>query len=630
MNETHLGFWDSPLSAQQVALGGNKLAFPRSCGHRLFWMECLADQGNRWVVRGCDVRTFQNMTAENEQTARAIQTLTPEGFSVASKVHEYGGIAYGVAKGCLVWINKSDQAVYRFDGDEHVRLFQDDTWRFGEPVVCENGVVLVAEHAKDDALPKNLLIFLDWHGELRVLHQGEDFYAAPILAPDTSWLVWITWNMPSMPWEQSQLWRADWLPEGTITEPRSIIDLENVAVFQPDFIPEGALHIVDDRRGVGMVTSPNHPDAISRQHAEHSLPLWQLGMRTYAGLGDGEYVMANAQDGVWSLGLVRGGEYVTLDIDGAHVSDPVMVNSGFAALIAPLDSPMQLRYWPLGRCESQFSVMIHAAADPVMPEWAVRPESLNFAGPCGIVQGYFYAPKRIVAEQLPPVIIKSHGGPSGQTDPRFNLKHQFWVSRGFAVFDINYSGSTGFGRAYRERLQRRWGELDVADCIAGLEFLIADGRVAPDKAFISGSSAGGLTTLGCLCASHLFAGGVCAYGVADLENLAAITHKFEACYLNSLVGTLPKDAARYRARSPLYHAAKISAPVLFLQGSKDVVVPPAQTESMVNAIRSRADAPEVEVVYFKGEGHGFRDPQNIVRALEAELEFYQRQLRKLG
>ena len=597
------------VTPEQVISGQNRLAFPRGHGNALYWMERLADEDNRWVVRR---RHLEGKTT--------YETLTPEGYSLASKVHEYGGIAYGVGVQGLVWINRTDQAVYLSKEDKHEKLYQHPDWRFGEPVLCPQGVILIAEQKQPQGFPKNMLVLLNWHGDLSVLHSGADFYAAPTLSPDQTRLLWLTWDMPAQPWQQGSLWHAHFQKEGTLQTPEQLLSADNVALFQPGFTPEGAVTVIEDSSGFGRIALPELSQSLGQEHHEYSLPLWQLGMRSYAPIGKGRFVAARSNGGVWQLVIQDEHKTRTLDmLDDAHVSDPVAVGQGFTALIAPRDGAQQLGYWP--DVDKDHVKIMHQAGDLHEASWVITPESLWFEGPQGAVQGYFYCPETPEGV-LPPVIIKCHGGPSGQTDPALNLKHQFWLGRGFAIFDINYSGSTGFGRHYLERLQGRWGELDSADCIAGLEFLIQTQRIDPKKAFISGSSAGGLTVLNCLCHSDLFAGGVCAYGVADLESLVAITHKFEARYLDGLVGELPKEQETYRARSPLYKAGNIRAPMLFLQGKQDFVVPPEQTRTMIHAIIDEPDAPEVTVQYFDDEGHGFSNPANMLRALELETGFY--------
>ncbi len=612
---------DTILSAEQVISGQNRLAFPRGHGDFLYWMERLADEENRWVVRRRNINTQDDY-----------ETLTPAGFTLASKVHEYGGIAYGVGDEGLVWINKSDQAVYHSFENTHQKLYQHPDWRFGEPLVCKQGVILIAEKKSSVGFPKNMLVFINWNSEVKILHSGADFYAAPALSPDKTQLLWMTWDMPAMPWQQSCLWGADFQADGTIQNAQRLFDQPNVAVFQPDFTPEGEITFVQDSSGFGCITLPEQEQearsgstatgkqkTITQENCEYGLPLWQLGMRTYTATGkQQQFIAARAKNGVWELVRQDPNQELIFCLDDAHVSDPVAVGKGFAALVAPQDGAQQIGYWP--DANSEHTIVLHKAADCHEAPWAVTPESLWFQGASGTVQGYFYCPK--ARDTLPPVIIKCHGGPSGQTDPALNLKHQFWLSRGLAIFDINYSGSTGFGREYLSRLEGQWGALDSADCIAGLEFLIKTKRVDPRKAFISGSSAGGLTVLNCLCHSDLFAGGVCAYGVADLESLVAITHKFEARYLDGLVGTLPEAKAVYQARSPLYKAGKIRAPMLFLQGKEDCVVPPEQTQTMIRAILDQPDAPEVTALYFDDEGHGFSNPDNLLRALQLEAEFY--------
>ena len=642
------GFWPSLLSAEMVAKGKNALSFPLGAGDWLFWQENLADQGNRCVLRGRPIDQNQ-----------PVQQFSADDHALGSRVHEYGGCAYAVAviNGRLVaaYVNKADQALYVCHDLWQARQWQKVFWRehaaLGDIQLCPWGVVFVLEqHVPDSAtMPENMLIFCDWQGHTTSLHRGEDFYAGLQFADDFSCLAFLSWRRPHMPWDQSALWMIAVDADGEFAAAQSVWAQPGVAVFQPMFDGQNRLYYVADTQGFAQLYRYDDGYCLCDQAWEFSLPLWQLGMRVYAVRQDGVIVACAADQGVWRLGylytsLDTQAEWREISLEGAHVAQPVAVGAGFAALIMPPDDDEYIAYFaPESNDEIthakqtelyQARIIAHAqggatpeCSSPPRKPWVIKPTPHHFAGQYGSVQGYWYLPSGL-GDRPPPVIIRCHGGPSGQTDAAYRAKYQYWLSRGFALFDINYSGSTGFGRAYRQRLVQGWGVVDRDDCLDGLRDLLRRGWVDGDHAFISGSSAGGLTALNCLCHSDLFAGGVSVYGVADLIGLARTTHKFEADYLQTLIGPLPAAQQTYIARSPLYHAQNIRAPMLFLHGGKDPVVPLSQMLDMVTAIRAENPQAMIEIEIFPEEGHGFRDPQTVSLALERECAFYRRLLQQ--
>jgi dipeptidyl aminopeptidase/acylaminoacyl peptidase len=643
------GAWPSPLGAEQVAAASTRIASPRGGGERVHWLEGRPAEGGRVVV----VRS-----APGEPPG----DLTPPGFSVRSRVHEYGGGAYAVSAGVVYFVQDADQRVYRQDGPggaAPVPLTPAGPWRHadlvpdpprgrllgvrealppdgGEP---RSAVVAIAMgHHRVSPLPCSELqgkgLTPSTLEEGRVLVEGPDFLASPRPAPDGSRLAWIAWSHPHMPWDAAELWLAELDGAGQPRAARQVAGGPGESVFQPEWGPDGSLYFVSERSGWWNLYRWRSGvlEALAPMQAECGLPQWAFGMRTYAVLGDGTIACACAREGTWRLVRIdpRAGTLAevatpfTVLTDLAPAGDRVL-----AVASGPAASPAVVRVDPsTGAVETLRPGESVGLGD----EWLSRPEPLRFptAGG-GQAFGFYYPPRNPrcqgPAGERPPLIVRCHGGPTAAAAPTLDLTVQFWTTRGFAFADVNYAGSTGYGRAYRERLSGGWGVVDVADCVAAAEFLAARGDVDRTRMAVRGSSAGGFTALCALTGFDTFRAGAIYCGVTDLEALARDTHKLEAHYLDRLVGPYPEARNLYRARSPLSHTAITAftlqargARLAFFQGLEDRVVPPDQTARMAEALRARG----VPVAYhaFPGEGHGFRRAETLVTALAAELALY--------
>ncbi|MDH3739759.1 MAG: S9 family peptidase, partial [Alphaproteobacteria bacterium] len=476
--------------------------------------------------------------------------------------------------------------------------------------------------------PRNELVAVNLEGRaIEVLDGAHDFVASPRIDRTGRRLAWLTWDHPNMPWDGTTLWTANFDGDGGIDSPMKIAGGSGESIFQPEWAIDGDLVFVSDRSNWWnlLKTSEQGILPVAPSDAEFGLPQWAFGMSTYGIAGDGRIIASRCRDGVWQLGVISEDRFDAFelpytDISGVRVSGDTVLFVGSSATKAP-----QLVHLEIGAGEH--TVLRYSSVVDLDAGYLSRPESIEYPTAGGATSyGFYYPPENqnfaAPAGEVPPLIVRGHGGPTGAASAALNLSIQFWTSRGFAVLDVNYRGSTGFGRAYREALYNNWGVADVDDMVAGAEFLVARGDADPKRLMIRGGSAGGFTTLAALTFRDTFSAGASHYGIGDLMALARDTHKFESRYLDRIVGPLPASEALYLERSPINFTDQLDCPVIFLQGMDDKVVPPNQAEAMVDALKAKGIA--VAYLAFEGEGHGFRMAENVERALGAELTFYGR------
>jgi dipeptidyl aminopeptidase/acylaminoacyl peptidase len=461
-----------------------------------------------------------------------------------------------------------------------------------------------------------------------VLIGGNDFYSSPRVSPDGKQLTWLTWNHPNMPWDGTELWLADIATDGSLTNSRLIAGGREESIVQPEWSPDGTLYFVSDRSGwwnLYRVENDAGIKIVCDKDAEFALPQWGFGMSSYAFSSAELIVCSYVQDGFSKLATLdtATGELIDIECDYTDISF-VCATSGRAAMRA--GSPKQVTSLVSLDLETmKFDVLRRSNDLRLDAGYLSTPEAIEFPTENGkTAYAFFYRPTnrdyRPAEGELPPLIVKSHGGPTAAASTSLALTNQYWTSRGFAILDVNYGGSTGYGRSYRERLRGEWGVVDVDDCVNGARYLVKKGLVDPNRLIITGGSAGGYTTLCALTFRQVFKAGASYYGVSDAEALARDTHKFESRYLDWLFGPYPEDRQIYFDRSPINFAEQLSCPVIFFQGLEDKMVPPNQAELMVDVLK-RKGIP-VAYVAFPGEQHGFRQAQNIKRSLDAELYFY--------
>jgi dipeptidyl aminopeptidase/acylaminoacyl peptidase len=461
----------------------------------------------------------------------------------------------------------------------------------------------------------------------QVLVSGNDFYSNPRLSPDNRQLAWLTWNHPNMPWDGCELWLADLDPAGNITHTRLVVGGQDESIFQPEWSPEGVLHFISDRTGWWNLYrwKNGKVEPLHEIQAEFGLPQWVFGLSTYGFSSQNEIICSYRQSGKNYLARLntKNGNLSNIQNKYAEISS-LCIRPGKALFVGgSIDRPAELVLMDLS--SSAQKIIRKTSSDVLENGFTSIPQVIEYRSQNGLTSyGNFYPPanKNQISPhaEKPPLIVMLHGGPTSQASTTLNLKIQFWTSRGFAILDVNYSGSTGFGQAYRKRLNGNWGIIDVIDCINGAKYLATQNLVDGQRMSITGGSAGGYTALCAITFDNTFSTGVSRYGIASLETLASDTHKFESHYLDRLVGPYPEAIELYQQRSPINFIEQINAPILLMQGTEDLVVPPAQSEGLYQVLAKKGLP--VAYVTFEGEQHGFRKAESIQRALDVEYYFY--------
>lgn len=626
-NTSPFGSWKSPITADLIVSESIGLGSIALDGEDVYWVEMRPAEKGRYVI----VRRSPDGKCTD---------FTPSEFNVRTRVHEYGGGSYVVSAGIVYFSNFADQRLYgqRQPTSPPVPFTQKTALRFADAVIDRqrNRLICVCEdHRTAGSEPINSLVTFSLDhpissvtppSKIHTLAAGHDFFSSPRLRPDGRQLVWLAWNHPNMPWDGTELWLADVNADGTLANPRVVAGGLNESIFQPQWSPAGTLYFVSDRTGWWNLYRWHEglAEALCPMEAEFGLPHWVFGMSTYAFASAEQIVCTYLKDGFAHLALLNTNTKQLEPIATPYSRiDGIRANARHAVFIAgsPTESTAIVSFNFATRA---FETLQQANKLALDPGYISAPQAITFPTTNGLTaHAFFYPPQNkdcaAPAGELPPLLVMSHGGPTAMASPTLDLETQFWTSRGIAVLDVNYGGSTGFGRAYRERLNGNWGVVDVDDCVNGARFLAGQGLVGGERLAITGGSAGGYTTLCALTFRDAFKAGASHYGVSDLIALDEDTHKFEARYTQGLVGT---SHELYIARSPIHHVDKLNVPVIFFQGLEDKIVPPNQAEMMVEALR-RKGLP-VAYVAFEGEQHGFRQAANIKRALEGELYFYGR------
>jgi dipeptidyl aminopeptidase/acylaminoacyl peptidase len=615
------GAWTSPITADVVAAGATPLSRVALDGGDVYWLAGRASEGGRTTLL--------------RRRGDSVRELTPAPFNVRTRVHEYGGGAVLAAGGTVWFSHFADNRIYRIDPDgEPAAVSAGGALRHADFVLDATRARLVSvreDHTDAAPYPVNSLCAVAFDGSETVLVEGSDFYSSPRISPDGRQLAWLSWDHPRMPWQGTELWLADIAADGSLQNGRLLAGGADESIVQPEWSPGGTLHFVSDRSGWwnlyrfdgGVV----HP--LCAREAEFGGPHWTFGNSMYGFVSDREIVCTYIEDGVSRLARLETGSGQLAPIDN-HYEEirELRVQGGAIAMLAGAPTvAAEIVYMDTGAHDSRHVVLARSIES--LPEigYLSIPQSISYPSANGrTAHAFYYPPQNKDFEplpgELPPLMVIGHGGPTSMASSTLKLATQFWTSRGIAVLDVNYGGSTGFGRAYRDLLRGQWGVVDVEDCVAGARYLADEGLVDRERLVIRGGSAGGLTTLCALALHDVFKAGASYYGVSDLKGLDADSHKFESRYNEYLIAPKAQADAVYAQRSPINHADKLSRPMIFFQGLDDKVVPPPQSEVMVEALRTRG----VPVAYLtlEGEGHGFRKADSIVRTLQAELVFYLR------
>lgn len=618
------GSWKSPITSDLIIAESIGLGQIVLDGDAIYWVEVRPSEGGRHVVR--------RWNPEGD-----IEDVTPEPFSVRTRVHEYGGGAFTVSRGVVFFTNFAEQRLYRQDpGQEPRPISPEGAYRYADFIIdsSRGRIICVREdHSDDSSDPVNAVVALpdDGHGQAWVLVAGNDFYAAPRLSPDGSQMAWLTWNHPNMPWDGTELWVADMAEDGSLVAARMVAGGPGESIAQPDWSPEGVLHFVSDRAGWWNLHRllGNEAEALFPAEAEFARPQWVFGAATYGFTSDRNLACAYNQRGKWGIGLLDpvSRDFRALDTPYTEMGRGDLKVSGGVVVFEAGSPTHPMSLVRLDLPNRELGVLCQSVAAAIDPGYISRPQPIEFPTERGqTAHAYYYAPQNQdyapPAGETPPLLVKSHGGPTGAASASQDLQIQYWTSRGFAVVDVNYGGSVGYGREYRKRLDGQWGVVDVEDCVNAARYLVEQGWADERRLAIDGGSAGGFTTLAALTFRDVFAAGASYYGVSDLEALALDTHKFESRYLDRLIGSYPEQRDLYLERSPINFTDQLSCPLILFQGLEDRIVPPNQAEKMFDAVR-RKGLPTAYLA-FEGEQHGFRRGENIKRALDAELYFYSR------
>ena len=612
------GSWASPVQPEHLA-ASTSMSSPDPAEDAVYWLESRPAEGGRTAL----VRR----SADGER-----HDVVPDGFNVRSRVHEYGGGAYWRDGDVVFCSNFADGRVYRIDPGASPRPVSPEprepgSLRYADGRMLRGGRIVCVRESHEGSDVVNEIVVLDAEGETepRTLLCGNDFYAAPRPSPDGRRLAWLTWSHPRLPFTACELWVGE-LVDGEVANPQRVAGGEdNESIFQPEWSADGRLHWVSD--ATGWWNLYREGENLTPIDAEFGYPAWAFDMSRYAFLDDGRIACAYTRGGFASLALLdpETRELNDLDLPYTYFDPSIRAHGSRIAAVA------------LGPTEPAAVVEIDAETgdvavlaqedSPVDPELVSEPLAVTFPTTDGVDgHAFLYRPHnprfRAPDDELPPLILNVHGGPTAHAPPIFAPAIQFWTSRGFAYANLNYGGSTGYGRAYRERLDGRWGEADVDDAVAAVRALSERGEIDPNRVAITGGSAGGYTVLCALGFTDAFSAGVNLFGVVDLETFAEDTHKFEARYLDLLVGPYPAEKEKYRERSPIHAADRITAPLLTFQGLDDRVVPPSQSEQLVAELERRG-VPHVYAA-FEGEGHGFRREDTLLRVPTMTLAFFAR------
>ena len=622
------GSWKSPITSDLIVADVVSISSPTWHRGELLWIESRPQESGRNVL----------VRRGNDGSERDIN---PAPFNIRTRVHEYGGGAWLLHNGAVFFSNFSDQHLYRQGLDEATptQLTHDDGLRFANGCVDEdrNRIVCVIEDHRGEGEAENFIGAIDLlSGDVTELSKGHDFYAAPVISPNGKQLSFMSWDHPDMPWDETIIWLTTLNEAGMPTELLQVAGgkdgEQKISAQQPLFSPTGELFFISDVSGWWNLYRQSSAQSICPMNAEFGGPHWGFGLHSYDFLNDSQIVCNYGIGNVDQLAVLdtetsnlNNLDLPYSDLGGVSLNGQTLTTGAASPTTFPELITVDLETGKHAVFKQSTTLTLDSAYYSV-------PETITFpTANEQIAHGFYYPPTNKDytgtvedknSQDAPPLVVMMHGGPTGATHSVLNLRTQFWTSRGFAVLDLNYRGSTGYGRDYRDKLIRQWGIVDVEDAVYGAEYLVQQRKADEDKLAIRGGSAGGYTTLSALTFTNTFKAGASHFGVGDLEALAKDTHKFESRYLDSIIGSYPDEIEIYHARSPIHHVDQMASPCIFFQGLEDKVVPPNQAETMVEALTEKG----VPVAYvpFEGEQHGFRIAENIKRCMDLELYFYAR------
>jgi len=625
------GTWPSTITTDLIVSDNISIDEARQSADTLYYIERRPQENGRCVI----VKITADETVD----------ILPAPFSARSRVHEYGGGSYCIHNNTVFFVNDSDQDIYRVQEQQITRITYAEDRRFTDFCYHSNlnQLIAICETHKNNTVSNSIVSIDISNGNISVLESANDFYASPRLNHSATQLCWQTWDHPNMPWDGNQLWLADIDKDGRLSNKTHIAGDEDISVFQPQWSAEDILHFISDDTGWWHIYRYNDTDSSARTEQlthgekEFGLPQWVFAQSNYAFLSNSDIICCYQNEGKATLALLEThahshaipAELKTLNTDWQEFSSITADTGNIAFIAASSKSFPQLvsaRLDPTASTPLSVVTVKTSCVLPVSPDYYSTAQSIKFTNRHQQTVFASYYPPRNPRYQantgdLPPLIVICHGGPTGQSSVALDAKKQFWTSRGFALLDVNYSGSTGYGKNYRSRLDGNWGVLDVEDCCDAASYAVAQGLANKDQLIIRGSSAGGYTVLAALTFEQVFSAGASYYGISDLTSLASDTHKFEAHYTDRLIGPYPGASEIYLQRSPINKTEQLNCPVIFFQGIEDRVVPKQQAEKMFDALNKKGLP--VAAQYYQGEQHGFRKADTIKQSLHNELCFYQ-------
>ncbi len=608
------GSWPSPIRSEMVASHIHSLSFPRGDKENLYWSEARPEEKGRVVI----VKWNHG-------------EILPDAYSAKTMANEYGGISYLVDEGIVYFIHARDQKIYRIEGRAITPITPDGPYRYADLVLDKKrGLIYAVREEYITEKPVTTLVAIHPRTkEVTVVASGRDFYSNPRLSPSGSHIAYLCWDLPNMPWDQSELILHEIKRDGSLQLGKLIAG--NEAICQPLFSPDGKLYFVSDRSGFwNLYRYGKKVEAVYPMEADFAVPMWSYGLSNYAFVPNNDFydiVSSYTIRGVDHLGILSLKEGKMTQYPLPYTSIRYLIaDEGAVYFVGSAPTSLaELIRWDLEKKEIE---VLEKSSDIQLEEGMISlPEEIECVNEKGEkIYGFFYPPMhanyRGPPSERPPLIVKCHGGPTAAATGALNLETQFFTTRGIGVLDMNYGGSAGYGRDYRKRLEGNWGVTDVNDACSGALFLAAQGLVDRDRMVIKGGSAGGFTTLAALCFRDVFQGGVSYFGICDLEKMTEESAKFESHYHHTLIGPYPKLKKLYKERSPIHAIDKIQKPLLLFHGKEDKVVLPKQSEEVYQKLQARGIY--TSYILFEGEGHGFRQAKSIQKCLEEEMLFYKK------
>jgi len=623
--KSHYGSWESTITPEKITEGGLRFSEIRSSGSDLYFLEGRPEESGRYVI-------------VKQASDGKISDAIPKEFNSRNAVHEYGGGSYAVGQKNIYFTNWNDQRIYKVNGENvnpitkeppfeksirysDLTLSIDEEWLF-----CVRETHFEKEEAKNE-----LVAISTTENSQIVLCTGRDFYSSPRINPTNKEICWLEWDHPNMPWDGTELFIANFDLDG-LSEIKFIDGSKNISIIQPEWSDSGELIYISDESGWWNLKkySENTTATILDEETDHGEPAWNFGVRTYFLKDDYIYLRGSSKNN--NKGLIR-----KINISGEIIEEIEVLHTSIGGLTHHENKALYIGASPVSNSEIVSYDLMKKNEETIKESNPVKidieeisiPEEISFpTTQNAIAYGYFYKPKNKnfqgESEEKPPLLVISHGGPTSATSNALNLSIQYWTNRGIAVADVNYRGSTGYGKKFRDSLKGNWGVYDTDDCIAAVDHLSEKGLVDSSRVAIKGGSAGGYTTINALTFHDRFAVGATYYGIADLSVFIDDTHKFESKYLESLIGKYPEEKEIYYERSAINFTDQLSCPMIIFQGTEDKIVPPSQAEIMAQGLRDKKIP--FSLIMYEGEQHGFRQSKNIISSLESELYFYSKVL----